>query len=1286
MRKILSSAVLLCISVLQSSVLFSQYENHAIKPYIINVVKDKYVPAAFQNQQIGGILGERMKINLIKRLLQVNQDAMISGFVSRPGKQDWVGEHIGKYLETSCNVWQFTRNQALKIQMDSMVHLLISTQLPDGYLGTYTPDKYWTSWDVWVHKYDMIGLLAYYKTFSYIPALEAAKKIGNLLIKTFGTGYGQKDLITAGEHVGMAATSVLDPIVDLYSYTGDERYLAFAKYIIGTYNQPNGPKIIQGLLNKETVNKIANGKAYEMLSNLVGIIKLYKVTGEKDLFLAVENAWNDIVVNRLYITGTASAFERFQGNHFLPAGKREDMGEGCVTTTWIQLNFQLLSITGDAKYMDQIEKSVYNHLLAAENPQSGCVSYYTSLMDKKPFSCDITCCLSSVPRGISMIPQFNYGQILGVPTFLLYETSTIKDSVSITDNATGQKIALSINSISRFPSEGHVTYTISPAKKALFSISFRVPAWASHFEATVNGKIYPGESDQFLSIKRVWQPGDRIIIDFKIPVEIIDGGPSYKNFVAFRRGPQVLCEEGSLNKTLTDSLDPAVLVPGKIILRDRSSILPSIWIGHQVYELTASNSSTQKKNVLLVPFADAGQTGKDLKVWLPVKVTVPYFGRFKELPITAIRPRGWIREYLIKQRNGLTGHLDDMGYPFNSNAWAKEKLDTIRPNAELWYPFEQNAYWVDGMIRCGYLLQDSFLINKAMMRIRYVLDHAAADGYLGPEFMRNSKQGDRWTHAVFFRALQAYFSASKDQHIPEALSRHYLNEDFPFTGIRESVNLEAMAWAYGATGDTALLHFAEKVYRNSDKANKGSSTTPESFISDAPSYEHGVTYNERAKLGAILFLYTGDESYLQPSIAAYQKIDKYHMMVDGVNISSEQLRKMSSMELHETCDIADFTWSNGYLLMATGNASYADKIERACFNAAPAAVTEDFKALQYFSGPNQTVVTHSSSHSVYEGGGKSMQYGPMTFTECCPANVNRIMPNFAARMWLTDNSGGLVAAMYGPSEVTYNVGDKKKLVRIEENTQYPFEGRIELLIHLTTSTFFPLTLRIPGWCKEAKIFLNNKRLLVKNTPGSFLKIERTFRNLDKIRIEFEQEIKTTTWPDNGIAIERGPLVYSLKIEEDWKIDHKDTTSTKDFPAYDLNPASPWNYALGLDTADLKKSILVHQLLYSDDPWSLRTAPLELKVLAKRVNGWELLNSDSIKTEKWYSIQDDKGTLEWKFDPKFPVKGNIIQTPGLPSASMIKNSANEKWQEVTLIPYGCTKLRVTIFPFINAESK
>ncbi|HEY4937371.1 MAG TPA: beta-L-arabinofuranosidase domain-containing protein, partial [Puia sp.] len=340
---------------LSSHGLFAKNTYPVIKPVVIDAINDVYVPSPYENQRIGGIIGLRMDINLNKRLLQIDQETMLSGFLSRPGKQDWIGEHVGKYLETACNTWQYSHNPELKKQMDNILFALLGAQLANGYLGTYTPDKYWTSWDVWVHKYDLIGLLAYYKTFGYQPALDAAKKIGNLMIKTFGNNPGQLDLIPAGEHVGMASTSILDPMIELYRYTGELKYLDFTRYILRAYNQQNGPKIIQDLLLMGEVNKVADGKAYEMLSNLVGIIKLYKVTGEKNLYQAVIIAWNDIVNNRLYITGTASSFENFQGKDDLPGGSRDNIGEGCVTTTWIQLNYQLFTLTGEVKYMDQLE-------------------------------------------------------------------------------------------------------------------------------------------------------------------------------------------------------------------------------------------------------------------------------------------------------------------------------------------------------------------------------------------------------------------------------------------------------------------------------------------------------------------------------------------------------------------------------------------------------------------------------------------------------------------------------------------------------------------------------------------------------------------------------------------------------------------------------------------------------------------------------------------------------------------------------------------------------------------
>jgi DUF1680 family protein len=611
MRKRRSLTLSLLLLLLSFHHLVAENGSQVIKPLVPNVIQDVYIPSPYENQKIGGILGLRMEINLEKRLLEIDQETMLSGFRSRPGKQDWIGEHVGKYLETACNTWQYSHNPELKKQMDYILEALLGSQLADGYLGTYTPDKYWTSWDVWVHKYDLIGLIAYYKTFGYQSALVAARKIGNLMIKTFGNNPGQLDIISAGEHVGMAATSILDPMIELYRYTGESEYLEFTRYILRAYNQKNGPKIIQDLMLLGEVNKVADGKAYEMLSNLVGIIKLYKLTGENDLLQPVLIAWNDIVNNRLYITGTASSFEIFLGKDELPGTIHDNIGEGCVTTTWIQLNYQLFTLTGDVKYMDQIEKSIYNQLLAAENPRTGCVSYYTSLMDKKPYSCDITCCLSSVPRGISMIPQFNYGQRSGIPSFLLMESTEVSDSIKINNS---QRIGLSIKAVSDFPVKGRIVYTVSPSETSFFPISFRVPGWTKSFTAIVNGKKYSTSSVGYLTISRLWKPGETIIIDFDIPIKIIHGGHNYKDFIAFQRGPQILSADSSLNRTNPLSIIPKQLQLPKIILKENSSVLPDGWIGNQAYSFSESNGS----NLVLVPFADAGQTGSKTQVWIPL--------------------------------------------------------------------------------------------------------------------------------------------------------------------------------------------------------------------------------------------------------------------------------------------------------------------------------------------------------------------------------------------------------------------------------------------------------------------------------------------------------------------------------------------------------------------------------------------------------------------------------------------------------------------------------------------
>jgi hypothetical protein len=239
----------------------------APEPVVAGKIKDRFVPAPYDTQRIRGLLGERMRVNLEGRLLRVNEAALLAGFQKRPGSHAWIGEHIGKFLHAAANTWAYSGDPRLKTMMDRMARELIDCQMPDGYLGTYTEDQRWTSWDVWVHKYNLIGLLSYYEVTEYRPALEAAKKIGDLLARTFGDGAEQRDIIRSGTHVGMAATSVLEPIAMLYRYTGEQRYLDFARYIVRAYDNPGGPKIVASLLATGSVFKTANGKAYEMMSN-----------------------------------------------------------------------------------------------------------------------------------------------------------------------------------------------------------------------------------------------------------------------------------------------------------------------------------------------------------------------------------------------------------------------------------------------------------------------------------------------------------------------------------------------------------------------------------------------------------------------------------------------------------------------------------------------------------------------------------------------------------------------------------------------------------------------------------------------------------------------------------------------------------------------------------------------------------------------------------------------------------------------------------------------------------
>lgn len=574
------------------------------RPVVGYAVADVYHPAQFDQEKIGGLLGDRMRINLEGRLLHVDEKGLIEGFQNRPGKQDWIGEHAGKFLDAAANTWEFTHDPRLKILMDRVAHELIATQKDDGYLGTYTDDKRWTSWDVWVHKYDMLGLLAYYRVTGDKAALTAVEKVGDLLVNTFGVG--KRDIIQSGEHVGMAATSVMEPMVYLYHWTGEERYLKFCRYLVSAWDETNGPKIIQSLNETGSVFKTANAKAYEMLSNLVGLTELYRITGDEDYLKPVLTAWTDIRDKRLYITGTSSSGEHFQGDFVLPADEKADVGEGCVTVTWMQLTLELFRLTGEAQYSEQLERTIYNQLLGAQDVRTGDICYFTPLNGQKKPTPGINCCVSSEPRGISLIPAATWGRQGPGYAISLYT----QGMASFTTRAHGTvRLLVETN----YPEGGEVLVHVEPERDIHFPLRLRVPSWTKSYVATVGETTVEGKPGEFLVLNRKWHKGDMVKINMDLTVRALDGGVSYPDSVAIQRGPQVLALEHSLNPDLKDfdGAGPASIAADTLTLADIKTTLPRTWLGSQAYVLRGE-SDGQPRPLVLIPFADA----KSYRVWL----------------------------------------------------------------------------------------------------------------------------------------------------------------------------------------------------------------------------------------------------------------------------------------------------------------------------------------------------------------------------------------------------------------------------------------------------------------------------------------------------------------------------------------------------------------------------------------------------------------------------------------------------------------------------------------------
>lgn len=559
-------------------------------------VKNRYESGV--NISCSGIADDM--IRLVERVQLKDRslwDMVISQFTSSVDDADngWRCEYWGKLMRGAATVYSYTRDKELYDILCDATERLIALADENGRIATYSTEQEFCGWDMWGRKYVLLGLIHFYEICDddtlKNKVLSAACGQLNYIISKIGSGDGKIEITDTSElWGGINSSSILEPVVRLYGMTGNKEYLSFAAYIVNGGGAKDFNIFEAAYEDRLFPYEYPVVKAYELMSCFEGLLEYYKITGTEKWLTAVVNFANRLIESEITVIGSAGCkHELFNHSSLMQTytGYSGLMQETCVTVTWIKLCYRLLKLTGESKYADEIEKSVYNALYGAVNTEnSSCGDeatfdepYYRNVYDTyhsthkrrqifdsySPVRADIRgkaiggfkpmlgntaycgCCIAIGAMGVGLVPEMSVLKTVGGCAVMLYlpGRAKIEDLAElITDTA--------------YPTNGEISIAVNPVKEREFELKLRIPYFAKNFKIVINGSEYPAEIRNGAAvISRKWQQGDVIRLAFDMNVRIVKGMENPEDelssqHIAVMYGPLALARDKRIGRTGTD--------------------------------------------------------------------------------------------------------------------------------------------------------------------------------------------------------------------------------------------------------------------------------------------------------------------------------------------------------------------------------------------------------------------------------------------------------------------------------------------------------------------------------------------------------------------------------------------------------------------------------------------------------------------------------------------------------------------------------------------------------------